>query len=168
MITPFLMCGGSGTRLWPLSRQSYPKQFADVIGEGSLFQAAAQRFRGAGFADPVVLTGNDFRFIVLEQLSELGIEPGGVLIEPEGRNTGPAAAAAALYLAATDPGGVLLLVPADHAIDDPAAFRAAVLAGLPAAESGSIVTFGITPTRPETGSVSNSMPIASMNMPSTA
>ena len=151
MITPFLMCGGSGTRLWPLSRKSYPKQFADVIGTESLFQAAARRFRGEGFADPVILTGNDFRFIVLEQLSEIGIRPKGVLIEPEGRNTGPAAAAAALYLAAIDPGGILLLVPADHAIEDPEAFRDAVEAGLPAAEAGSIVTFGITPTRAETG-----------------
>ena len=151
MITPFLMCGGSGTRLWPLSRKSYPKQFADVIGEESLFQAAAERFRGESFADPVIITGNDFRFIVLEQLSEIGVDPKGVLIEPEGRNTGPAAAAAALYLAATDPGGVLLLVPADHAVENPAAFRAAVEAGLPAAQAGSIVTFGITPTRAETG-----------------
>jgi len=151
LITPFLMCGGSGTRLWPLSRKSYPKQFADVIGDESLFQAAARRFWAEGFADPVVITGNDFRFIVTEQLAEIGIETGGVLIEPDGRNTGPAAAAAALFCAATDPEGLVLLVPADHAIEDAEGFREAVRTGRPAAEAGSIVTFGIRPTRPETG-----------------
>jgi mannose-1-phosphate guanylyltransferase/mannose-1-phosphate guanylyltransferase/mannose-6-phosphate isomerase len=151
MITPILLCGGSGTRLWPLSRKSFPKQFADILGTDSLFQASARRFAGPGFADPLVITGNDFRFIVTEQLEQCGIAAGQVLIEPEGRNTAPAAAVAALAVAAQDPGGLLLLVPSDHAVADPAAFRAAVEAGRPAAETGRIVTFGIRPTRAETG-----------------
>jgi mannose-1-phosphate guanylyltransferase/mannose-6-phosphate isomerase len=151
MITPILLCGGSGTRLWPLSRKSYPKQFADLLGPESLFQASARRFSGAGFGDPVVITGDAFRFIVTEQLAEAGIRPAATLIEPEGRNTAPAAAAAALFLARREPKALMLIAPADHAVADPAAFRAAVEAGRPAAEAGEIVTFGIAPTRPETG-----------------
>ena len=151
MITPILLCGGSGTRLWPLSRKSFPKQFADILGEQSLFQASALRFVGAGFADPLVITGNEFRFIVTEQLAECGIKAAGIMIEPEGRNTAPAAIAAALQVVASNPDGVILLVPSDHAVADPAAFRAAVAQGLPAAEAGQIVTFGIQPSRAETG-----------------
>lgn len=151
MITPVLLCGGSGTRLWPLSRKSYPKQFADLVGRESLFQTSAKRFVGAGFADPLVVTGNDFRFIVTEQLDALGVVPSGILIEPEGRNTAPAAMAAALTVAARDPDGLVLLVPSDHAVADPDAFRAAVDKGRDAAQQGHIVTFGITPSRAETG-----------------
>ena len=151
MITPILLCGGSGTRLWPLSRKSYPKQFAHILGKESLFQASARRFAGPGFADPLVVTGNEFRFIVTEQLEACGIRPAGILIEPEGRNTAPAAVAAALEVMRRDPEGIMLLVPSDHAVADPAAFRAAVETGLPAAEEGRIVTFGIAPTRAETG-----------------
>ncbi len=151
MITPILLCGGSGTRLWPLSRKSYPKQFAEILGEESLFQASARRFTGAGFGDPVVITGEPFRFIVGEQLAEVGVAPAAVVIEPEGRNTAPAAAAAARIAHRADPEAVILLVPSDHAVADPEAFRAAVARGLPAAEAGRIVTFGIAPTRPETG-----------------
>lgn len=150
-ITPILLCGGSGTRLWPLSRKSFPKQFTDLIGEESLFQAAARRFTGAGFGDPVMVTGNDFRFIVTEQLDEVGITPADIMIEPEGRNTAPAAAAAALLIARQDPQAMLLLVPSDHAVADPAAFRDAVANGTAAAAEGQIVTFGITPSRAETG-----------------
>ena len=151
MITPILLCGGSGTRLWPLSRKSFPKQFGDILGEESLFQASARRFTGAGFAAPLIITGNDFRFIVSEQLSECGIAPCGIMIEPEGRNTAPAAIAAALQVAIADPDGLILLVPSDHAVADPAAFRAAVELGRVAAEAGQIVTFGIQPQRAETG-----------------
>jgi mannose-1-phosphate guanylyltransferase/mannose-1-phosphate guanylyltransferase/mannose-6-phosphate isomerase len=150
-ITPILLCGGSGTRLWPLSRKSFPKQFTDVVGDESLFQASARRFSGAGFADPVVVTGNDFRFIVTEQLEELGIAASGIMIEPEGRNTAPAAIAAALFAARRDPELMILLVPSDHAVADPQAFRAAVELALVAAEAGQIVTFGIAPSRAETG-----------------
>jgi mannose-1-phosphate guanylyltransferase/mannose-1-phosphate guanylyltransferase/mannose-6-phosphate isomerase len=151
VITPTLLCGGSGTRLWPLSRQSFPKQFADILGTESLFQASARRFTGAGFADPLVITGESFRFVVADQLAAVGISAAGVLIEPAGRNTAPAAVAAALYLLARDPDAMMLLVPSDHAVADPAAFRAAVETGRAAAEAGQIVTFGIAPTRAETG-----------------
>jgi mannose-1-phosphate guanylyltransferase / mannose-6-phosphate isomerase len=151
MITPILLCGGSGTRLWPLSRKSFPKQFGDVLGQHSLFQASALRFTGAGFADPLIITGNDFRFIVTEQLEDCGITAAGIIIEPEGRNTAPAAIAAALHVAASDPEGLVLLVPSDHAVADPAAFRAAVEQGRAAAITGQIVTFGIQPQRAETG-----------------
>ena len=150
-ITPVLLCGGSGTRLWPLSRQSYPKQFALEAGGQTLFQASALRVAAAEFAAPLVITGGDFRFIVTEQLNAIGIDPGPILIEPEARNTAPAALAAALYLAQQDPEAVLLLLPSDHAIPDSAAFRAAVRAGMTAVEAGQIVTFGILPDRPETG-----------------
>lgn len=150
-ITPILMCGGSGTRLWPLSRASFPKQFTELMGEETLFQASARRFAAEGFAAPVVITANDFRFVVREQLEAAGVGPAAVVIEPSARNTAPAAALAALAVAAADPAGLMLLVPADHAIADAAAFRAAVLSGAAAAQAGRIVTFGIRPTRPETG-----------------
>ena len=150
-ITPVLLCGGSGTRLWPLSRKSYPKQFAQFLGEESLFQEAAKRCSGDGFAAPLAVTGDGFRFIVAEQLDHCGIRAAGILIEPEGRNTAPAAAAAALHLAQTNPSALMLLVSADHAIPDAQAFRDAVMTGAPAAADGQIVTFGIQPTRAETG-----------------
>lgn len=155
IVTPVLLCGGSGTRLWPLSRKSYPKQFTALAGEGSLFQQSARRLSGSGadlaFAAPLVVTNSDFRFIVTEQLAEAGIDPGPVLIEPEGRNTAPAVLAAALHLLAQDPGAVMLVAPSDHVIPDAAAFRQAVASGLQAVAEGRIVTFGITPDRPETG-----------------
>ena len=153
-ITPVLLCGGSGTRLWPLSRKSYPKQFVPLLGDETLFQASARRLSGAdealSFARPVALTNADFRFIVTEQLNLAGIDPGAVLIEPEGRNTAPAILAAALHAAATDPEAILLVAPSDHVIPDDAAFRAAVARGLPAVAAGDLVTFGIRPTHPET------------------
>ena len=154
-ITPVLLVGGSGTRLWPLSRKSYPKQFAPLIGEETLFQASAKRLSGGmgdvTFSAPVTMTNSDFRFIVTEQLSGAGIDPGAILIEPEGRNTAPAVLAAALWVAATDPERVMLVAPSDHVIPDTPAFHAAVAEGLKAVEQGRLVTFGITPDRPETG-----------------
>ena len=151
MINPILLCGGSGTRLWPLSRKSYPKQFAQILGENSLFQSCASRLSGTGYCDPIVVTNNDFRFIVTEQLSEAGINPGGVLIEPEGRNTGPAILASAVWIAKDNPDALMLVAPSDHVVPDAEAFRAAVSAGVPAAEAGQLVTFGIKPDHPETG-----------------
>lgn len=150
MITPIILCGGSGTRLWPLSRKSYPKQFVSLIGDQTLFQGSALRLTGAEFACPVVITNSDFRFIVTEQLQAIGIDPGAILIEPEGRNTAPAVLAAALYLAKSDPEAVMLVAPSDHIVPDTAAFQAAVARGLTAVESGQLVTFGITPTHAET------------------
>ncbi|OED47235.1 mannose-1-phosphate guanylyltransferase/mannose-6-phosphate isomerase [Rhodobacteraceae bacterium (ex Bugula neritina AB1)] len=151
MITPVLLCGGSGTRLWPLSRKSYPKQFVPLTGGETLFQASARRLSGAEFAPPLVLTNSGFRFIVTEQLAGAGIDPGAILIEPEGRNTAPAVLAAALRLEASDPEGLMLVAPSDHVVPDAAAFRTAVKAGVAAAEAGQLVTFGIKPDRAETG-----------------
>jgi mannose-1-phosphate guanylyltransferase/mannose-1-phosphate guanylyltransferase/mannose-6-phosphate isomerase len=151
MITPVLLCGGSGTRLWPLSRKSYPKQFSKLIGDTSLFQASAARLAGEGFAAPLILTNSDFRFIVTEQLSEAGIDAGAILIEPEGRNTAPAVLAAALWLEKSDPDALMLVAPSDHVVPDAPAFRAAVMAGAEAALAGQLVTFGIKPAHAETG-----------------
>ncbi len=151
LIHPVLLCGGSGTRLWPLSRKSYPKQFSPLIGQESLFQAAARRLSGAGFAPPLVMTNADFRFIVTEQLSDIGQEPAAILIEPEGRNTAPAILAAAMYLAQTDPDALMLVAPSDHVIVDVTAFHTTVSVAARAAQKGDLVTFGIAPDRPETG-----------------
>lgn len=150
-ITPLILCGGSGTRLWPVSRQSYPKQFARITGTKSLFQMAAKRLSGAGFGAPVIVTGNDFRFIVTEQLAAVEIAPRMVLVEPEGRNTAPAVLSATLVLAAQDPQALILAAPSDHVIPDDLAFRSAVMTAAARALAGDIITFGITPTRPETG-----------------
>ncbi|MFG6500832.1 mannose-1-phosphate guanylyltransferase/mannose-6-phosphate isomerase [Sulfitobacter sp. 1A15106] len=151
IVHPILLAGGSGTRLWPLSRKSYPKQFAKLMSEESLFQASAQRLSGDGFAAPMILTGSDFRFIVTEQLAAVKIAPAGILIEPKGRNTAPAILAAALSLAARAPEALMLVAPSDHVIPDPDAFRAAVQAATTAAQDGQLVTFGIRPDRTETG-----------------
>ncbi len=155
-VHPLILCGGSGTRLWPLSRKSYPKQFVPILGDRSLFQECALRMSGDGggvsFADPTILTGVDFRFIVTEQLQQVGVNPGAVLIEPQGRNTGPAVLSAALHIAQTDPDALLLVAPSDHILPDAEAFRAAVAEGVIAVQNrGDLVTFGIPPDRPETG-----------------
>ncbi|MFG6555041.1 mannose-1-phosphate guanylyltransferase, partial [Sulfitobacter sp. 1A16808] len=151
IVHPILLAGGSGTRLWPLSRKSYPKQFAKLMGEHSLFQASAKRLAGAGFAAPVILTGADYRFVVTEQLAAMEIAAAGILIEPDGRNTAPAILAAALELAARAPEALMLVAPSDHVIPDAAGFRAAVQAATSAAFEGQLVTFGIRPDRAETG-----------------
>ncbi len=150
-IVPILMCGGSGTRLWPLSRKSYPKQFAPLIGSTSLFQASAQRLMGEAFASPLILTNSDFRFIVKEQLADIGIEDATIMIEPEARNTAPAILAAALHLQKTQPDALMLVAPSDQVIPDTAAFHASIEAAVGAARKGQLVTFGIQPTYPETG-----------------
>jgi mannose-1-phosphate guanylyltransferase/mannose-6-phosphate isomerase len=150
-IHPVLLCGGSGTRLWPLSRRSYPKQFVPLTGAESLFQQSARRLAREGFAAPVVVTHADFRFIVAEQLAAAGIAPAAILIEPAARNTAPAILAAALHLASAEPDALILAAPSDHVIADAEGFAAAVAAAVPAAEAGRIVTFGIRPDRGETG-----------------
>ncbi|MGR3573104.1 mannose-1-phosphate guanylyltransferase/mannose-6-phosphate isomerase [Brevirhabdus sp.] len=151
MIHPILLCGGSGTRLWPVSRPDHPKQFAALSGRESLFQASARRFAAAGFADPLILTGEVSRFTATAQLEEAGIAPRAVLIEPAGRDTAPAVLIAALWLAREDPDALMLVSPADHEIPDAEGFRDAVLAGVGAARAGRLVTFGIRPDRAETG-----------------
>lgn len=154
-ITPVILAGGSGTRLWPLSRKSYPKQFVPLLEDTTLFQAVARRLSGATehftFARPMVLTNALFRFIIAEQLTQEGIDPDAILIEPEGRNTAPAILAAALHLAARQPDAIMLVAPSDHVVPDIAAFQDAVGKGLAAIEHGNLVTFGIQPTRAETG-----------------
>jgi mannose-1-phosphate guanylyltransferase/mannose-6-phosphate isomerase len=154
-ITPVLLCGGSGTRLWPLSRKSYPKQFVPLMGEETLFQASARRLSGtpAGltYNAPMVLTNADFRFIVVEQLMAVGIDPAAIMIEPEGRNTAPAVLAAAQKAHADDPDAVLLIAPSDHVVPDTLAFAKAVKRGLKAVAAGKLVTFGIKPTHAENG-----------------
>lgn len=148
---PVLLCGGAGTRLWPLSRKSYPKQFVKLSGEESLYQASARRLTGEGFGSPMVITASDFRFIVIEQLAALEIAPAEILIEPAPKNTAAAICAAALALHARAPGALMLVAPSDHVIPDAADFRATVRAAIPAAEAGQLVTFGIRPNRAETG-----------------
>ncbi|WP_423210307.1 mannose-1-phosphate guanylyltransferase/mannose-6-phosphate isomerase [Paracoccus yeei] len=151
VITPVLLAGGSGTRLWPVSRKSFPKQFAPLVGDETLFQASAKRLSGARYAAPIVMTNADFRFVVAEQMAGIGIKPAAILIEPAGRNTAPAILAAALMAAEKNPDALLLVAPSDHVVPDAEAFGRAVERGAEAADQGRIVTFGITPTRPETG-----------------
>ncbi len=151
MITPVILCGGAGTRLWPLSRKSYPKQFTRLKGELTLFQSAALRLRGEGFGPPLIVTGPDFRFIATEQLAEIGISDGTVLIEPDARNTGPAILAAALWLERSAPDATMVVMPSDHEIPQANMFRETVENAQKQAHDGQIVTFGIRPTRPETG-----------------
>jgi mannose-1-phosphate guanylyltransferase / mannose-6-phosphate isomerase len=134
-----------------MSRKSYPKQFSKLMGEESLFQASVKRTNASGFAAPLVVTGNDFRFTVLEQMAAIEAIPSNLLIEPDPRNTAPAILAAALVLAQKDPGPLMLVAPSDHVIPDAQAFREAVAKAVERAELGDLVTFGIRPTRPETG-----------------
>jgi len=148
-IIPVILCGGSGERLWPLSRKSYPKQFLDLIGEGSLFQQAATRL-GHGAA-PLVITGDDYRFIARQQSHEAGVGDAKVIIEPEGRNTAPAILAAACHLAGRDPQSIMLVMPSDHYIPDAKAFAAMAEEAATHLGKGQIICFGITPDRPETG-----------------
>lgn len=147
-----LLSGGSGTRLWPLSREAYPKQFLPLLGENSLLQATWLRVRDLpGVGAPIVVANEEHRFMVAEQLHSLGVRPDALILEPVGRNTAPAIAAAALRSMQDSVDPVLLVLPSDHVIRDEARFRAAVLRALPAAEAGSLVTFGIVPNAPETG-----------------
>lgn len=150
MIYPVILCGGSGTRLWPLSRKGFPKQFSRLNGDTSLFQQTVARVSCEEMQAPIVLTNTDYRFTVAEQLSDLGVHNPTILIEPEGRNTAPAILAAALHLQ-DQPDAVMLVMPSDHAIEDEAAFASAVAAGHEAATMGQLVTFGVKPARAETG-----------------
>ncbi|MEM9146465.1 MAG: mannose-1-phosphate guanylyltransferase/mannose-6-phosphate isomerase [Pseudomonadota bacterium] len=148
---PVILCGGSGTRLWPASRKSFPKQFCPLLEGGSLFQRTLERLEGAGYADPVLLTNQEFRFVVAEQLSDMGGSASRILLEPEGRNTAPAVCLAALEAFAWSPEATLLVLPSDHLIADREAFHRAVAEGRAAADQGRLVTFGVPPDRPETG-----------------
>ena len=152
MIQPVILSGGSGTRLWPLSRALFPKQLLALTGSQTLLQETALRARGlAQAAAPLVVCNQEHRFLIAEQLREAGVEPADIVLEPVGRNTAPAAAVAALRAAAEAPDAVLLVLPADHLIRDLAAFAAAVGVGVRAAAAGRLATFGIRPRSAETG-----------------
>ena len=153
-LVPVILCGGTGTRLWPLSRASYPKQYWPLAGGGeeTLLQQTQLRLSGlARLAPPLLICNEDHRFIVAEQMRQIGVDPAAILLEPMGRNTAPAVAVAALQASARGGDPLLLVLAADHVIRDADRFRATVEAGMAAAEAGQLVTFGIVPTAPETG-----------------
>ncbi len=148
---PVILSGGSGTRLWPLSRASLPKQLLALHGDRTMIQNTVLRAQLPGAAPPVLLCNDNHRFLVAEQMQEIGVKPAAIVLEPMGRNTAPAATVAALIAAERDPKGVGLLLPSDHVVTDEPAFREAVALAARAAEAGNIVTFGMAPTGPETG-----------------
>jgi mannose-1-phosphate guanylyltransferase/mannose-6-phosphate isomerase len=148
MLTPVILSGGSGTRLWPLSRELYPKQLLALVSQHTMLQETVLRLEGLDAAAPIIVCNDAHRFLVAEQLRQLEVQPQAIILEPVGRNTAPAIALAALRAA---PEALLLVLPADHVIRDVAAFQAAVRAAVPAALAGKLVTFGIVPTAPETG-----------------
>ena len=153
LIQPIVLSGGSGTRLWPLSREKYPKQLLPLIGEDSLLQATVRRvdgIAGAELAAPMVVSNEEYRFVIAEQLRLMG-KPGSIVLEPVGRNTAPALTLAALASAKDGRDPIMLVMPADHVMTDKAAFQHAIQAGAALAEQGAVVTFGITPDAPETG-----------------
>ena len=153
-LIPVILCGGTGTRLWPLSRASYPKQYWPLSGDGeaTLLQQTQQRLEGLdGLAKPLLICNEDHRFIVAEQMRQIGVDPKAILLEPIGRNTAPAVTVAALQATAQGEDPLLLVLAADHLIRQADQFRTTIDAGRAAAEAGRLVTFGIVPTAPETG-----------------
>jgi len=151
MLTPELLSGGVGSRLWPVSRETHPKQFLPLASEITMLQETLQRTTGLDAASPMVVCNEEHRFMVAEQLRQLKLEAGNLILEPQGRNTAPAVALAAIAAVAQDENAILLVLPADHLIKDADAFVAAVQAALPQAEQGRLMTFGVVPTAPETG-----------------
>lgn len=158
MLIPVILSGGSGTRLWPLSRELYPKQLLPLVGKGTMLQETLARVAGIeGVGAPIVVCNESHRFLVAEQLRAVGVQPQAIILEPVGRNTAPAVAIAAMAAVSGGTAGkassdqVLLVLPADHVIRDVAAFQAAVAVGLKAAQQGQLVTFGVVPDKPETG-----------------
>jgi len=152
MLIPLILSGGSGTRLWPVSRKNLPKQFLALAGKGTLFQQTIARTRALPeVAAPIVVASEDHRFLAADQLLEAGIKDASIVLEPLARNTAPAIALGALQALQRDPEAILLVLPADHLIGDTNAFAAAVGQALPLAAQGWLATFGIRPDRPETG-----------------
>ncbi|HSB96423.1 MAG TPA: mannose-1-phosphate guanylyltransferase/mannose-6-phosphate isomerase [Spongiibacteraceae bacterium] len=152
MLIPVVLSGGVGSRLWPVSRELFPKQFLPLIGETSLLVQTLQRTDAINdVSAPIIVCNDEHRFLVAEQLRQCAVQAAAILLEPEGKNTAPALAAAALQAQMIDPAAVLLVLPADHVIQQPALFAEAVARGMQAAESGHLVTFGIVPSAPETG-----------------
>jgi mannose-1-phosphate guanylyltransferase / mannose-6-phosphate isomerase len=151
-VWPVVLSGGSGARLWPLSRTMYPKQLLALTEQLTMIQATAARVTETfGFQPMLVIAGEDHRFLIADQLVAQGQSPAAILLEPEGRNTAPAVALAALWAIAQDPEAVILVIPSDHVIRDVPAFHAAIATALGAAQAGALVTFGIAPDGPETG-----------------
>ena len=152
MLIPVILSGGVGSRLWPLSRESYPKQLLPLVNEQTLLQNTLKRLQGiSNQSSPLIICNENHRFLVAEQLRKINVSPKHIILEPLGRNTAPAAAVAALSAITYDPEAVLLILPADHIIANPEAFTEAVNAGMPLALKNYLVTFGIVPTAPETG-----------------
>jgi mannose-1-phosphate guanylyltransferase / mannose-6-phosphate isomerase len=151
VVIPVILSGGSGSRLWPLSRQDHPKQLLPVVNSTTLLQDTALRFRDqAGYGQPLVICNEAHRFAIAEQLREIGVTT-RIILEPAGRNTAPAAATAALHLSATDPDAVMVMVASDHVIENVTAFHAAVATAAQAAAQGQVVALGVGPSAPETG-----------------
>ncbi|HEY4530193.1 MAG TPA: mannose-1-phosphate guanylyltransferase/mannose-6-phosphate isomerase [Luteimonas sp.] len=150
-LQPVLLSGGSGTRLWPLSREAYPKQFLALAGERTLLQDTWLRVQPLAPLAPIVVANEEHRFLAGEQLRQVGVDGAAIVLEPVGRNTAPAIAAAAMQAMAAGGDPLLLVLPSDHVVRDPRAFQEAVRAAMPAAEGGALLTFGIRPESPETG-----------------
>lgn len=151
MLVPVLLSGGVGSRLWPVSREAYPKQFLPLASELTMLQETLERTAGLDAAPPLVVCNEGHRFMVAEQLRQLSVAPAAIILEPEGRNTAPAVALAALRALEDDPEATLLVLPADHIVRDGRAFAAAVMQAQPLATDGYLVTFGVVPASPETG-----------------
>ena len=152
MIVPVILSGGSGTRLWPLSRELYPKQLLPLVVEKTLLQETVSRLSGIDdIANPIIVANENHRFMIAEQMRVIGVNPMAIILEPVGRNTAPAVAVAALHASAQGKDPVLLVLPADHVIKDIASFQAAVASGERFAQEGRLITFGIVPNRSETG-----------------
>jgi mannose-1-phosphate guanylyltransferase/mannose-6-phosphate isomerase len=151
LLQPVLLSGGSGTRLWPLSREAYPKQFLPLVGDDTMVQATWRRVAPLASAAPIIVANEEHRFLVAEQLRQIGAPVPAIILEPVGRNTAPAIAAAALQALAGGQDPLLLVLPSDHVVRDPDAFRSAVAEVAAVAEAGALVTFGILPDAPETG-----------------
>jgi len=149
-VVPIILAGGVGARLWPVSRKSFPKQFAALIGGLSLFQQCVLRVQGDGFVKPLIVTSEEYRFLVSQQLNDLGADA-DIVLEPEGKNTAPAILAAAIIAQKREIDPLLLVMPSDHHIPDTKVFEKTVAEGLATAGRGGVVTFGVKPTRAETG-----------------
>jgi len=150
-IIPVILSGGSGTRLWPVSREAYPKQFLPLVGKDTMLQATWKRVASIAGAAPIVVANQEHRFMAAEQLCECKVTPQALILEPIGRNPAPAIAIAALQALAAGDDGLLLVLPSDHVVRNEKAFHQAVAQAAAAAEAGKLVTFGIVPTAPETG-----------------
>jgi len=152
MIVPVILSGGSGTRLWPLSRELYPKQLLPLVGKSTMLQATVARLSGIpDITEPIIVANEDHRFMIAQQMQQINVVPSAIMLEPVGRNTAPAAASAALHASSKGKDPLLLVLPADHVIRDTAAFQTAVAAGVQYAMDGKLITFGIVPNSPETG-----------------